>query len=220
MLNHALRASAGRAYTSNVVFVGAGAGWDGSFSVPTHQVGDLIILHIVRLGTTSASITNPGGYTLVPGSSGLGSESSGSGIYGRNACYYKVATTTSEVTGAWTGATTVTAIVVRGHHPTTPFGGIVSNFAMASSTVNFSNITISAVKRANRLLGLASCRGTSLALDTPPTNMSNVFSGTVSAAHKAAVHTQKYAGVWPTTAVNYSGGPTAICAAVLEILSS
>ena len=219
MLSHALRARADRAYVSNVEFVGAASGGT-SATIPTHAIDDLIILQINRIDLSTATVTVPGGYTVVPGTSGINATSwSYAGIYGQAGCYYKVATTTSEVTGTWTNASIVTAIVLRGQHATTQFGGVSREQNFASNSANFPALTIAAVKRANMLLGIAVCSNPAIPLDTSPARMTNVYDAT-SGSYEAAVHIQKRAREWSDTYVNYSVGSGAIFTSVLEIISS
>lgn len=200
MRNHMLRARADLVYVSNVGIVGVASGIT-SATMPTHQVGDLIILAVTRIEASSSTITNPGGYTVIPGASSIGTESSGASKYVRHGYLYKVAASTSEVTGTWTNASTVTAIVIRGQHAS-PFGGIASaNNGLNSTTAPYPAVTIAATARANYLLAFASVGNATMSIDQPPMGLLNIYNATVAGTHEVAVHGAKKVGSWPLTNV-------------------
>lgn len=87
-----------------VSFVGAASAGATSVTLPTHQVGDLIIIHAVGLPSDP---TPPAGWTSPTNGNGNNST-----LFGR--VHYKLAASSSEVSGTWTNALILNCSVYRG----------------------------------------------------------------------------------------------------------
>ena len=106
--------------------VGANSAAGTSVTIPTHQVGDLLILFVYR--TAGALPTVPSASGTVP----AWTPAVDSGNGNTNAAYIVAyrATATNHTSGTWTNATGIAALVVGGANWTTPIG----NHATANGT--------------------------------------------------------------------------------------
>lgn len=97
-------------------------------TIPTHQVGDLIVLAVER-GNNSALATKPSAGGTVPAWVDIDANAGGNSCSMRTARF--VATATNTTTGTWTGANGMVAVVIRGQ-AASPIGGHAE--ALGSST--------------------------------------------------------------------------------------
>lgn len=135
-------------------------------TMPTHQVGDLIVIFVFREDSTTLP-TVPTGLGWLPI---ITSRLSGAAASAR--LYYKIATSTSETVGTWTGATTVIVSIYRGNFQT------ISSTAIPIYTIVNSNNTTSIVYPANNVwnnlswtIMFAGHRSVNTTLETPPTGL-------------------------------------------------
>lgn len=101
-----------------------------SVTLPTHAIGDIIILAVPRVNATPA--TKPTASGTVPAWADIDAATGSSATSIRTA--YFVATATNHTTGTWTGATCMWAIVLRGQGGTLIGGHGTQINASGSST--------------------------------------------------------------------------------------
>lgn len=156
-----------------VSFVGAASAEATSLTLPTHQAGDLIVICAAR--TPNGAITMPTGWKT---------------LLRRDAqalttlAAWKIANTSGELSGTWTGANLLQAAVYR--HTTesiVPNGNSV-NASAASTTVTFLAITNETANAGemtsnNWVAAFALSASNAIDFETPPTGMTNraVISG-------------------------------------------
>jgi hypothetical protein len=98
--------------------------------MPTHAIGDLIMVYAYRSGSTTAPTT--------PASSGWNLVCTATGSTNIGILSVKIATTTAEVTGTWTNATGIDIIVVSGHAGM----GASATGTGASATITYPALTL------------------------------------------------------------------------------
>lgn len=103
-----------------VSFVGANGNASSSVTIPTHQVGDLIVLFAYNPFSTSAP-TKPSAGGTVPNYTYIDNANSGSGS-GCATAYFK-ATATNTTSGSWGSASHMIAVVIRDQNASSPIGG-------------------------------------------------------------------------------------------------
>lgn len=176
----------------SVTYIGSASGTT-SATLPAHQSGDLILGFSFRDGSTVAP-TLPSGWTSI-GSAGANS------CHGRLA--YKVATSSSETTGTWTGATTVVFLVYRGDYDLTNI------FALdTTSTASSTTVTYPAANFWSDLawtVAFAGHRSTDVSLETPPGTLT-LRNSTVDATDEtAAFDSAAVSSSWTSTDVSVGG---------------
>lgn len=141
---------------TSVAFIGAASGVN-TAATPAHAVGDFIIGIAFVDGSTTAP-TLPAGFTQIHTNSG-----------GSNAIRvgYKIAASSSEDAGTWTGATAFTVAVYRGLNTTTPFGAVASSAALAASVTWTARTVLDKAGR-NAVLRWGGHRSVNTAIETPP----------------------------------------------------
>lgn len=145
-----------------VTRVGADSADGTAVTVPTHEVGDLLLFWAFRDGSNSTP-TVPVDITSLETNT---SNSAGS------AMGYKIADTTTETSGTWSNATETAVVVYRGVHATTPIGDTA--VATGSGTViTFPALTLAEDDGTSWVAGLTFHRATDTALGTAPTGMTN-----------------------------------------------
>lgn len=103
-----------------VSFVGANGNASSSVTIPTHQIGDLIVLFAYNPFATSAP-TKPSAGGTVPDYTYIDNANSGSGS-GCATAYFK-ATATNTTSGSWGSASHMIAVVIRDQNASSPIGG-------------------------------------------------------------------------------------------------
>lgn len=190
--------------------LGSGTGTT-SATLPTHAAGDLIIVGAYRDGNATAP-SIPGDYTSIQ-SAGASSNSIRVG--------YKVAASSSEVTGTWTNATSLIVVVYRGVHPVCPIGG--SAITSGSSTsisyptiVDFRNNA----DTSSWAVGFAGHRSTNVAIETAPSGMTNVTSVS-DATDEAGLHdTNTGVNSWTATSASVGGTSAAWYSVTVEVIAA
>lgn len=159
-----------------ISFVGQAAAAATSVALPAHQPGDLIVIWAYQGTSNANTIALASGYTATAGQSGIGANSQSS----RTA--YKIATSSSELSGEWTNAEEVIAHVYRGVDQTTPIGGTSSMTGVAD--VTFPAITLAISDGSSWIAAFAGWRTSSANLGTAAfpglTQRTNINLGTVS----------------------------------------
>jgi hypothetical protein len=158
----------------SVSFVGAQGAAATTVTIPTHQVGDLILLFAYRDGSNTAPTTPTAGGTVptwnLIGSSGANTNSSN--------FRWAVATATNTTSGTWTGATELICLVYRGASV-----GASASAGTNSSTITYPALTLQRTDGSSWVVGVAGHR-TATNVELAPTGMTNrAFSGTEAAGH-------------------------------------
>lgn len=188
-----------------ISYVGGQVGVN-TLTIPTHQVGDLIIAFAYRDGSTTAP-TVPSGWTVIGSASGGNQNSS-------VACY-KIAQSTSETFGTFTNATSVLCHVYRGAKDV---GGENSNGGQ-STTVNYPAVTMQVADGSSWVVGFAGHRSTNTNLQNPPSGM--VLRTPVQDATDEAAGFDTDGGVtgWSSTNVSVGGTSSGWRSRTIELLA-
>jgi hypothetical protein len=117
-----------------------------SITLPTHAVGNIIILWVYSISTTQA--TKPTASGTVPAWVDIDNPTGANSNAGRTA--YFVATATNHTSGTWTGANDMCAIVLAGQ-ASSPIGGHGTSSA-ASGTPTAPAVTMTATDGSSFLL--------------------------------------------------------------------
>lgn len=162
-----------------------------SVSLPAHQAGDLILIFAVR-DNSATSPTLPSGYTSIAANG-----SNSVAIRGG----YKIAASSSETSGTWSGATSVHAHVLRGVDNTTPTGGSSTGTA-ASTSVAYNTFTMTNGGGTSWVAAVGANLDVTNAIESAPTGMTNRTDQVVSTTSEAASHdTNGAVASWSTQSV-------------------
>ena len=164
-------------------------------TIPTHDVGHLIVIFAFRDGSTT-NPTIPAGWTSITNTLD-GTTCSASAAW-------KIAASAGETSGTWTNATVLLCWVGRGVDLPTPI--ITTNSSTGSSTTLTYNTLAEATTGPCWVIGFAAHRSVdTTTLDTPPTGMGLVQSR-LGATSDAAIHdTGHTLGGWPATTAATGG---------------
>lgn len=119
-----------------------------SVSLPTHAVGDILIVWTWR-DTDTTAITIPGTFTTILDSSGTSRTLT---------IGYLIADTTTEVSDTWTNAEAIIACVFRGVDNADPVGGVATNNAASGTTINYPAVTFEVGDSSSWLLSAGGSR--------------------------------------------------------------
>lgn len=133
---------------STVSLMGSNANAGSSVTIPTHQVGDLIVIFAFNPFTTSAP-TKPSASGTVPDFTYIDNANSGSGS-GCTTAYFK-ATATNTTSGTWPTPSHMIAVVLRDQHASSPIGGHAQQ-AGSSATTTAPSVTMSHTNGSSVLL--------------------------------------------------------------------
>lgn len=193
-----------------VTFINAASAGATTITIPTHQVGDLLVIFAYRDGGNTAP-TIPIGWTTI-GSAIGGSQNS-------SVLAYKIATATNDPSGTWTNATGLVAHVYRGQNTINPIGANSEIGANNSTTVAYPSLTMVQTDGSSWVVGFAGHRSTNTALETPPAGMTN-RTNIVNAINEVSGHdTNDGVSSWSTLNVSVAGSASGWRARMLEIIS-
>nr|WP_234797256.1 hypothetical protein [Mycobacteroides chelonae] len=116
---------------SNASYISSAAAASSSVTIPTHSIGDLIVIFTLNPFTTTAP-TAPSAGGTVPSWTYIDNANSGSGS-GCTTAYFK-ATATNTTTGSWTNASHIMAVVVRNQNASSPIGGHAQQAGSSATT--------------------------------------------------------------------------------------
>jgi hypothetical protein len=202
-----------------ISYVGGASGVT-SATLPTHQVGDLIIAFAFRDGSTVAPTLG----------SGFTSTTTRTGTLSSCIVGFRRATVTNTATGTWTNATSVIFVIYRG---VGSIGG-TSVDSGSSTTINYPAVTLTNQTGSSWVVGFAGHRSTNVAIQTAPTGMVNRISVS-DATDEAASHdtnsgfssfTSRTASVggtssgWVSATIELIDGSATATATAIESLSS
>ena len=108
-----------------------------SITLPTHAVGDIIVIFAYRDGSTTVP-TKPTASGTVPAWVDIDAPTGANTNSAR--CAYFVATATNHTSGTWTNATGMSAIVIRGQR-SSPIGGHAQSGSTGTNTASAPSIT-------------------------------------------------------------------------------
>lgn len=152
-----------------------------TIAIPTHQVGDLIIISANRNNTTPATI--PSGW-ITQISSG------GSGV--SNVTGWKLAETTTETSGTWTNASALHVAVYRASDGILVVSSPVATSTAALATITYGTVTNGLAYRAgvldNWYFASAFQLNSANSLETAPTGMANINVESSAGVWKSAIH--------------------------------
>lgn len=176
-----------------VSYVGSASNESSSLTLPTHQAGDLIIVCALRTSSSSNAVV-PSGWTLIGVNAGLNSDNL--------TIAYRIATSAATVSGTWTDAEFMVAVVYRdsvnylaaGYRngsrsvvggSTTP--SFTAKLAWNSNTVPGSE-SIRMVQATSWVVGIVSSTSNAVSLVPVPSGMTNRVAATGASTRQIAVH--------------------------------
>jgi hypothetical protein len=157
-----------------ISFIGAQGNAGNTVSIPTHQIGDLILIFAYRDGNNTAP-TTPAASGTVPtwnliGSSGGNNNSSN--------FRWAIATATNTTSGTWTNATEIICLVYQKASI-----GASQGAGAQSATIAYPALTLQRTDGSSWVVGVAGHR-TSTNVEVAPSGMINrAFTGTEAAGH-------------------------------------
>lgn len=160
-----------------------------SLTLPTHQAGDLIMVAAFRDGYTAGGLTAPNGWNFVTNRT--------AGQFNLILAF-RSAATASEVSGTWTGATQIIAVVYR--HSTDVL--CIANQSVASavsSTISYVAFTTASTVTDRWAVGVVGCILNTQAIESSPTGMANVTSVAGASTGELAWHDSDANIAWTTT---------------------
>lgn len=116
---------------SNASYISSAAAASSSVTIPTHSIGDLIVIFAFSPFTTTAP-TAPSAGGTVPSWNYIDNANSGSGS-GCTTAYFK-ATATNTTSGTWSNAVHTMAVIVRNQNASSPIGGHASQGGSSATT--------------------------------------------------------------------------------------
>jgi hypothetical protein len=192
-----------------IEFVGANSANATTVTIPTHKIGDLIIIFAFRDGSTTNPTIGSGFTTLTNTLDGTSCSVS---------VGYRIATATNTTSGTWTNATDLICLVYRGQLNTgTPLGTFTGTAGTAAS-VTYGAVTL-VNKGGSWVIAFAGHRSINTSLETPPANMSLVIDQLDATMESAAFHQNCPHINWPSTDVAVGGTASGWITFVIEIFA-
>ncbi len=210
--------SAGTAYGSQVTFttavcstisyVGQATSNTTSVTLPTHNVGDLMIVFAYRSSNNTVP-TVPAGWTTINSSSGANNSSVQA---------YRIATGSDTATG-WTNATQLVALVYRGVSTTSPIGTVGVPQQANSKIVTYPALALSVTNGTSWVVGSAGAASIISTLETPPVGMTLRNNVVGASAEASGFDTNGGVSSWTAKTVTISAGNVKWSSKTLEIKS-
>jgi len=178
--------------------VGAATGTT-TCTVPTHSIGDLILIGAFRQ-TTATSPSLPAGYTSI---------ANGTATSCAYRCGYKIATATNDSSGTWTNATAITCVVYTSDQIAAGgainIGGHLGSSA-ATNPVSYGGITLNYTDGASWVFAFSGNRSPTNSVQThPPTGMTLIASSDlVNTVEVCAFDTNAGVSSWSTQTTTLS----------------
>lgn len=178
-----------------------------SLTMPSHQIGDLLVMFVYRDGSTTSPAIPAGWY--VWGANNGANTNTSVGVY-------KVAKTASETSGTFTGATALEVHVYRGHGGY----GAVGETGAASTTVTYPALTMQTTDGSSWVAGFAGHKSINTNVQNAPAGMTN-RNTYLDATNEIAGHdTAGGATSWSNTDVSVGGTSSGWRARTVEIKSA
>jgi hypothetical protein len=193
--------------------VGAATGTT-TCTVPTHSIGDLIVISAFRSGSVTAPTLGAGYTSITTGTSA-------------NLCRpnlaYKVATATNDSSGTWTNATALTCVVYTSDQIASGGAIGVGGFGIsngATNTLTYNTLTMTDTSGTSWVAGFVGHKSTDQALSThAPTGMTAITgSSLTNTAAVCAYDTNAGVTSWASTNVTVTGTAAGWDTQTLEIL--
>jgi len=158
-----------------ISFIGAQGAAATTVTIPTHQIGDLILIFAYRDGSNTAPTTPAAGGTVptwnLIGSSGGNTNSSN--------FRWATATATTTTSGTWTNATELICLVYR----KASIGLSVGGSGAATTTINYPARTLNRTDGSSWVVGVAGHRTATNVEQAPGAMVNRASSGTEAAGH-------------------------------------
>lgn len=129
-----------------LTYQGSASSVTNTVTLPTHAVGDLIVIY--NLGETTA----PSAGGTVPTWTAIGTDATPQGMW------YAVATATNHTSGTWAAAMSLIAVVLRGQ-AANPVGGYAFGTSGGTSSVTAPSITLGDSSGASQILHFLTAYG-------------------------------------------------------------
>jgi hypothetical protein len=161
--------------------------------LPTHQAGDLIFMFAARNNTTAATVPSGWVTLLSAGASGVATVAG-----------FKVAQSSSEISGTWTNASSLHCAVYRGS-----VGVVLPSLGVSSGSGTGTSVGYTQLQNYrvgvddNWYIGAAIMLNSANSLETAPTGMTNINFESSTGVWKAALHDTNASQLsnWATTNV-------------------
>jgi len=206
-----------------VSFVGSASTEATSVTLPAHQAGDLILIFAGRTGAATVP-TIPAGWRFASQTTQSGTTPPAIGC----SVGWKIATSSAETSGTWTGATMLLAVVIRDDANLLVIGGIGKTNTSGTTTVNYPVLGLNSTQSVQAMRWTSSyillpviVTSNTSDIDTPPTaSTSKIVSLAGTAAIEMAIHrTNAEVASWAST--NYTANESVRYATwAIEILDT
>lgn len=192
--------------------VNAGCAEANSITIPAgHQIGDLLLMFAFRDGSVTVP-TVPSGWTS------LGTDTQTS-PNASSAIAWKIATSSADTSGTWTGTTNMVCAVFRGQ-ATNKTPVFVSGVQKGSSTtVSYNGLSPMKCPGTSQLIAFIGHTSIDTTLETPPAGMTNWTNLAGVTAEVAAQYTNGVISAFSTTNVSVGGTSGAWIEKTIEILA-
>ncbi len=192
-----------------ISFVGGTTGPD-SATMPAHQSGDLILIWAYN-ETNSTVPTKPAAYTdVISAASGNNGFILGS----------LIATSSSEVTGTWTGAESILVQIYRSSTGTLSIGSAPAAFTNFGTLIEYGAITLDDTSGSSWVVGFAGHRSNNVNLSLAPTGMVNRTFDTPALSRAGGHDTNVGVTSWSSQSVEGGGSASSWHSTVAEIVET
>lgn len=192
-----------------ISFVGGTTGPD-TATMPTHQSGDLILIWAYN-ETNSTVPTKPAAYTdVISAASGNNGFILGS----------LIATSSSEVTGTWTGAESILVQIYRSSTGTLSIGSAPAAFTNFGTLIEYGAITLDDTSGSSWVVGFAGHRSNNVNLSLAPTGMVNRTFDTPALSRAGGHDTNGGVTSWSSQSVEGGGSASSWHSTVAEIVET
>ena len=188
-----------------IQYVGGATGTN-TCTVPTHSIGDLILISAFRKGSTTAP-TLASGFTSI--------YSTGANTVGLQVAY-RIATATNDTSGTWTNATELVCQVYTGTHTTSPIGNSATA-SQSSTTVTYPTVSLTDATGNSWVAGFVGHTSIDTSLSTAPTGMTNKTNQLDANAQTVGCDTNRGVISWATQTVSVGGTSAGWISATVEL---
>jgi hypothetical protein len=177
-------------------------------SMPSHQAGDLIVVFATRGNSTTLP-------TLASGYTALGTNTATTSSYRSG---YKIATSSAETGGTWTGATQIMILVFRGQRKiSVPIDHHGGQSGSSSPTVNYSGITTMNAPSSSMVLSFGCIVSLNTSIETARSNSTNIATFVGNTMELAAHLSTTAPASWVFNGQSVGGTAGAYMTATIEI---
>lgn len=182
--------------------IGSASVLGATITIPAgHAAGDLIIIFAYRASNTPATV--PATYTSIAAvSGGVNTVSMAVG--------YRIATSSSETSGTWTNAGSLSVIVLRNTHQTSPIGLSVLTNAASSTTVTYTALAASQQFSKDSWIVAGCCSATALS-SVPAATLLTYRSGNANTAGPVIADSNVPLATSPVGTLTQTSGSWRMC---------